>query len=81
MKIRKLINETDMIKIKSMQQKKQYAKYLIEKFGSKRLALEVINEMLKVIEEGSYKFDLKYVYRLINEDNYDVDMYEFFINK
>lgn len=48
--------------------KKEYAKYLIKRFGSTVSAANVIDEMLKVCPEGSNKVDLKEIRKILFQD-------------
>jgi len=57
------------IKIYNKKEKQEYANYLIEKFGSVDTAINVVDELLKVCPDGSDKFDLKEVKKLLQNFN------------
>ena len=53
------------IKIYNEKEKKEYAKYLIVKFGGIINAVNVIDELLKVCPYGSDNFDLRETRKII----------------
>jgi len=49
--------------------RKEYAKHLVDRFGSTASASQCIEEMLKVCPEGQDRIDLKKTRKMINEDS------------
>jgi hypothetical protein len=55
--------------------KKEYARHLVDRFGSTASASQCIEEMLKVCPEGQDRIDLKKTRKMINEDSLGNNVY------